>query len=185
MVEEMKRCPFCGEEILAIAIKCKHCGSDLNGSEFSQSRSIADYGVLLLAIPIATTIFIWLWVPSMNLLDSPSSTMVLLMLITIIGTAIVAAMEASKAGMVSDRKKGTYSPTAWFFIITMIWIVGYPVYLFKRKHYGLENRLTLGILVALVFIGSSSLMNSAIEDRKAEFRGTLEQMHHQFESLEQ
>lgn len=26
---ETKKCHFCGEEILAIAIKCKHCGSDL------------------------------------------------------------------------------------------------------------------------------------------------------------
>jgi hypothetical protein len=28
-VEATKRCPYCGEQILAIAIKCKHCGSDL------------------------------------------------------------------------------------------------------------------------------------------------------------
>lgn len=26
-----KPCPYCGEEILAVAVKCKHCGSTLNG----------------------------------------------------------------------------------------------------------------------------------------------------------
>ena len=28
-IEETKRCPYCGEEILAVAVKCKHCGSML------------------------------------------------------------------------------------------------------------------------------------------------------------
>lgn len=32
MADETKVCPYCGEEILAIAKKCKHCGEFLDGS---------------------------------------------------------------------------------------------------------------------------------------------------------
>jgi len=178
MSEEMKRCPFCGEEILAIAKKCKHCGSDIEigaSEKVESSKQNTDYGMFLLAIPVVATMLIWFWVSGMNLFQSPGDTMSLIMLLTVLGTAIVAAMEASKVGMQSDRKKGTYSPTAWFFIITLLWIVGYPVYLFKRKHYGLDNRLVSGMFVTLIFVGSWGIMNSAIEEKKAEIRGKLEQ----------
>ena len=38
-MDEQKRCPFCGELILAIARKCKHCGEFLDGSQGTQTAS--------------------------------------------------------------------------------------------------------------------------------------------------
>lgn len=181
--EELKKCPYCGEEILKVAIKCKHCQSDLQANQQVrfQGRPKSDYGLVLLGIPVVSTMLIWFWVSSMNLLQSPDSSMALIMLFTVIGTAIVASMEASKFGMKSDRKDGTYSPISWFFIITLLWIIGYPVYLFKRRKYGLKNHLALGLMVAVVFIGSYGLMSAAIWQKKVEVRNSLQKIQNTFE----
>lgn len=184
--EKTIRCQFCGEKILAVAKKCKHCGENLDGltgNGATSSSPVADYGMFLLAIPVVTTMLIWFWVSGMNMLQSPGDTMALLMLVTVLGTAIVAAMEASKFDMKSERKKGTYSATAWFFLITLLWIICYPVYLYKRKHYGLTNRLVAGILVALIFVGSWGIMSLAIKEKRAEIRGNLQDMQEQLESF--
>jgi predicted RNA-binding Zn-ribbon protein involved in translation (DUF1610 family) len=34
--KKTKQCPYCGEEILYVAIKCKHCGSQLNGNPVTE-----------------------------------------------------------------------------------------------------------------------------------------------------
>ena len=39
-MEKIKKCPFCGEEILAVAIKCKHCHSMLNEHPKEENNSI-------------------------------------------------------------------------------------------------------------------------------------------------
>jgi hypothetical protein len=43
MAEKTKKCPFCGEEILEVAIKCKHCGTMLDGSD--QEKRVTITGV--------------------------------------------------------------------------------------------------------------------------------------------
>lgn len=44
MEKETKLCPYCNEEILAVAKKCKHCGEFLD-KEFSAKTSFADIAV--------------------------------------------------------------------------------------------------------------------------------------------
>ena len=43
--EATKNCNFCGEIILAIAKKCRHCGSILDGSNVSESHGVAEQNI--------------------------------------------------------------------------------------------------------------------------------------------
>ncbi|MBP3923625.1 TM2 domain-containing protein [bacterium] len=50
MSEEMKKCPFCGGEIMATAIKCKHCGEFIaedTKSEVSRTRTCPFCGEII------------------------------------------------------------------------------------------------------------------------------------------
>jgi hypothetical protein len=185
-MNESRQCDFCGEEVLAVAKKCKHCASELSpaqASALSIAKPATDYGTALLAVPVVATMLIWFWISGMNLLQSPGSTLTLIGVLTILATAALAATEASKVGMTRDKTKGTHNPVGWFLMIALLWIVGYPAYLLKRKHYGLKNQLVPGLIVALIFLVSWSSMNSAVESRKAEVRNSIEEMQRKFNSM--
>lgn len=61
MNNAVKICPYCGEEIKAIAIRCKHCKSDLNSATFikknnsnyseKKQQAVKKKGYKLLTIP--------------------------------------------------------------------------------------------------------------------------------------
>ena len=41
-MNEKKKCPFCGEEIMAAAKKCKYCGKKLNAQAFDDYLYVYD-----------------------------------------------------------------------------------------------------------------------------------------------
>lgn len=180
------QCPFCGGDIQPETGICSKCTFDMHaGPAPSTIEHHADYGLILLAIPVVSTLLIWFWVGSMSLLQSPGSTLGLILIATSLGTAAVAAYEASKARLHTNPEIRLYSPTAWFFLITLLWGIGYPLYLYKRKYAGLANRLIPGIIIAVLYLGSWGLMYTSIEVQLAEIRADLEQYDVEMGQLEE
>lgn len=94
---ETKPCPYCGEDILAVAMRCKHCQADL-----SVGRAAADpgavpageaLGIAHVLVPVATTALIWLWIGRMNLFTA-----------TAVG--MTAAIETQKAEIRESLEQG-------------------------------------------------------------------------------
>ena len=178
MSDETKKCPFCAEEVLAVAIKCKHCGSMLSGAapgvaltpepQMSQTNSEL-LGIFLLCIPLASAVLIQFWVGSMNLLQGPGSSLSAIGIGTILLTAILIAVEANQLGVGTDNDvdaKGTKrsGPVAWFVFAIFLWIAAYPAYLYNRSRYGAKNLVVGAILVTLVFVASWWMMQTEINE---------------------
>ncbi|MFO7552416.1 MAG: hypothetical protein R6W80_13490 [Haliea sp.] len=136
--------------------------------------TVKDYGLALMAIPLVGILLMWFWVGEMSLIQGPSQSLGLVMLFTVLGTAIVASMEAAANGMVSDRTKGSYSPTQWFFIISLMWFIGYPAYLIKRRHVGLKRLGLAAAVLTTITVGSFFIISALIEEQRAELRQVLE-----------
>jgi hypothetical protein len=174
VTEPTMRCPYCGEEILAVAIKCKHCGSALppadSVADVTSKKPNVDCAWILLGIPLAGTLLIWGWVGNMSLLQAPAQSLTLIMVLVIVCTAAAAAFERSQAPKVPPRANG---PGQWGAFVLLMWLVGYPAYLFARRRYGLANMLLPAIFVTVLFLGSAWAMNAIIESRVLEIKTKL------------
>jgi hypothetical protein len=183
-MEPTKRCPYCAEEILIAAIKCKHCGSALADPDPDLAGELmigpappsilplsqADYGWALLGLPIVGAILMWVWAESLIMLSWPAAASRLVTLSVVIGTAILAATEARRLGMTYNRREGTYSSVQWAASLLLLWIIGYPAYLFKRRRFDRRNLLIPGIMVAFIFLISSGVTRELIEQKSADFQ---------------
>jgi hypothetical protein len=68
-MSETKACPFCGEQVLSVAVKCKHCGSMLDSQlnaavgavkkQFKMRRGFVILGVAILALFVVAWVYNW------------------------------------------------------------------------------------------------------------------------------
>lgn len=157
-------CPVCGRISTPTTIVCVNCGYNFRSGKnvLDERRSGGEtLGVLMLIAPATAAVLVWAWVGNMNLLQHPSEILWGISIVTILLTAILAAVDAEQLGM----KPGG---VGWFFGHVLLWLVAYPYYLYARSKAGAKNRCVLGVIVMLFFLGSTVLMGTAIEQRKQE-----------------
>lgn len=169
--QKLASCRACNGSVAINAPTCPRCG-ELNPA-LAKPKANAGYGLLLLGIPVFATALLWFYVPRMTLIQSPGSAVQLILLGVVVVTALVVAMEASNFAAESSRQKTGLGSVGWFIFMMLFWFVAYPLYLYKRVHIGLVNHFVLGLLVALAFIASALVMNSAIDTKLNEVRGAL------------
>ena len=183
-----KPCPMCGERILATAKKCKHCGEYLDGSGplpvRTQTKSDT-LGIVIMLLPLGAAALMWFWINSMSLIQNPSSTLMGIVIVTIIATSSLMAVEANQLGIGGKvNGKATTGPAGWFMCGLLLWIVGFPAYLYCRSKFGVKNYVVGGLFAAFAFLGVAVTLNSAIETQKASVRRSLEESQEKLRELQ-
>ena len=185
-IKETKPCPFCGEPILSVAIKCKHCGSNLTEKPTPTIQQSETIGVVALILPVCSAMLAWFWLNGMPMIYDPGSKLAMISVITVIATSILVAIEANSVGAgsetdLNEEGKKREGAVTWFFACIILWIIMFPVWMVRRSKYGLKNLCSATVLVCLVFVCVTGLMHFAIEETKSDIRNSIRDTSRQME----
>lgn len=170
-------CSKCSERYAAAARFCSHCGADNLGgeTEAAEDKALAanmQYDLFLLGIPVASTLAVWLWVANQSLAEAPLHSLLLIVLVNVFGTAAAACLEAR---VFNRHRHGShhFDPPVWFALIAILWVLAYPLYLYRRKGYGASNLIAAGVTLTLIFSGSVTVVGYRVDQRQQALQAML------------
>lgn len=140
---QTKRCPYCGEEILEAAIKCKHCGEWLNGAAPDKPvQHSSDYTWVSVICCIAIFFVIISMLQDLPLYESPLE-------------------DGSKSGVLMDFVNLAREIPQWFVYVVMSAMWGLA--LFGLWKFCRERRFDTGPLLTLIGIIAGTILLGLLE----------------------
>ena len=133
-------------------------------------------GTIALLLPLCGAGYAWFSLQGTTVIGSFfDNTFNVTLGVVLIGTALLIAIEASNvgAGSSNDLRKGTEGnanprrregPVTWFFAVALLWIVIFPLWMYRRSQYGLKNYAFVAIVIALFYTGVMVVLGMAIQD---------------------
>jgi hypothetical protein len=133
-------------------------------------------GTIALLLPLCGAGYAWFNLQGTTVIGSFfDNTFNVTLGVVLIGTALLIAIEAGNvgAGSSNDLRKGTEGtanprrregPVAWFFVVALLWIIGFPWWMYRRSQYGLKNYALVAIVIALIYTGVMVVLGMAIQD---------------------
>lgn len=137
-------------------------------------------GMIALVLPLIGAFLNIFWVANMSLFQGPGSSLNMIMILVIVGSAIMIGVEAARLGIggPSDPRtaagKRVTGPVGWAVFTIFMWIFGFPGYMHFRSKFGMKNMLIGAIASTVFFVGTVVVINEAIESKMSEIRNIFD-----------
>ena len=128
----------------------------------------------------------------MPLLHGPESKLGGLFAFTVMLSAILIAIEVTLIGSDgTEVPRGPNnvpegpSPVCWFFLVALLWVIGFPMWMYRRSRYGLKNMFAVSVIVAVILVGTDLVIWTALQEQRESLARELEGLRdlEQFQNL--